>query len=247
MTSRKIGRKHRGLVLGQLEGISSAAFDKYKKVITDTLAHRNGIYALYRNDRLYYVGLATNLKGRINQHLRDRHKGKWTHFSLYLVRSEKNMKDLEALCLRIADPKGNKVRGRLPGATDLRRAFRKHLIEHAQDEIDKLMGDGQRRVGSRKRKRAPRKVAAARKKTGKYIPLKGLLGGKAIRARFKGKVYRAWVYSSGRIKLRLDGKIYNTPSGAGEAVRGRKHTNGWTFWRYQKGKGEWELLKTLRQ
>jgi len=71
------------------------------------------------------------------------------------------------------------------------------------------------------------------------------LGRQTIRARYKGKVYRAWVYSSGRIKL--NGKIYDTPSGAGEAARGGKPINGWTFWRYQKGKGEWALLKTLRK
>ncbi|MBT3199633.1 MAG: GIY-YIG nuclease family protein [Phycisphaerales bacterium] len=58
-------KKPSGLVLGHLERISSAVFDKYKQVITEMVGGRNGIYALYRNKRLYYVGLATNFKSRI--------------------------------------------------------------------------------------------------------------------------------------------------------------------------------------
>jgi type I restriction-modification system DNA methylase subunit len=34
---------------------------------------RHGVYALYRGNRLYYVGLASNLRSRLNTHLRDRH------------------------------------------------------------------------------------------------------------------------------------------------------------------------------
>ena len=31
-----------------------------------------GLYVLYRRDKLYYVGLASNLRRRINQHLTDK-------------------------------------------------------------------------------------------------------------------------------------------------------------------------------
>ncbi len=84
MAKKKAGRRRGGLVLGHLERISSAAFDKYNQVITELVGGKNGIYALYRNNQLYYVGLATNLRQRINQHLKDRHAGKWNYFSLYL-------------------------------------------------------------------------------------------------------------------------------------------------------------------
>lgn len=48
------------LVTQYLEGISGSALDKYQKVIREYVKRRHGIYALYRRDRLYYVGLATN-------------------------------------------------------------------------------------------------------------------------------------------------------------------------------------------
>ena len=45
-----------------------------------------GVYGLYRREKLYYVGKASNFKRRLNQHSKDRHGGKWTHFSAYLIR-----------------------------------------------------------------------------------------------------------------------------------------------------------------
>ena len=44
----KKAAKDRGLVLGYLERISSAAFEKYSGVITELVGGKNGIYALYR-------------------------------------------------------------------------------------------------------------------------------------------------------------------------------------------------------
>ena len=48
----------------------------FKKGLKEIMKGYSGIYALYRKERLYYVGLTTNLLGRINQHLKDRHAGK---------------------------------------------------------------------------------------------------------------------------------------------------------------------------
>jgi hypothetical protein len=73
------------LVTQYLETISGTALDKYQKVIRDYVKRRHGIYALYRRDRLYYVGLATNLRNRLNHHLKDKHKGRWDRFSVYLT------------------------------------------------------------------------------------------------------------------------------------------------------------------
>ncbi len=251
MAKSKARRKSRGLVIGHLERISSNVFERYRRLITDLVGGKHGIYALYRNDNLYYVGLATNLRGRVNQHLRDRHKGKWTHFSLYLARSERHMKELESLALRIADPKGNKVRGRLKGAIDLRPGLKKKLRQEALREIGILMGDGKKAAEKPLKKRksakmvaAGKKAAATRRKSGKNISLKGKISSKSLRRKYKGKMYYCWVLPSGRIKH--DGKIYDTPSAAARAVR-RKTTNGWNFWRYKKSKGKWVLLAELRK
>ena len=74
----------------------------------------SGIYALYDNHGLYYVGLTTSsLRTRIKKHTRNRHKGKWNRFSWYQIPNLKYTKDMESAILRIINPKGNKVKGKL--------------------------------------------------------------------------------------------------------------------------------------
>lgn len=52
---RKAGR----LVQGYLERTSSKVFSAFPKQITDLISGQHGVYALYKKNRLYYVGLAT--------------------------------------------------------------------------------------------------------------------------------------------------------------------------------------------
>ena len=125
-------RKSRPLVGGFLERISVTAFEKYHREITDLVRSQHGVYALYKNDRLYYVGLAVNLRRRIKQHLKDKHAGRWNRFSLYLVRKVDHIKEIESLLLRIADPAGNKQVGRLRKATNLDRQLRTHDAEASE-------------------------------------------------------------------------------------------------------------------
>ena len=99
-------RSSHALVLGFLERISSRAFEEFPRQITELIGKQHGIYALYKGDHLYYVGLATDLRKRIKHHRQDRHAGKWDRFSLYLVHKVDHIKELESLLLRIADPKG---------------------------------------------------------------------------------------------------------------------------------------------
>jgi hypothetical protein len=68
-----------------LEHISWRVLDEYPEVIRRLIRTKSGIYALYRGHRLYYVGLADNLMGRLKGHLRDRHRGLWDRFSVYLT------------------------------------------------------------------------------------------------------------------------------------------------------------------
>ncbi len=71
-----------------------------------------GLYALYKNDKLVYVGLTkSSIRGRIKDHLRDDKKGKWNRFSFYQVKRIKYIKDIETLILRIGKPKLNKRKG----------------------------------------------------------------------------------------------------------------------------------------
>ena len=243
----KFRRRTSGLVIGHLERVSGAVFDTYSREITELVGNRHGIYALYRNHRLYYVGLARNLRGRVKHHLKDRHKGKWNYFSMYLVRSKRNLKDLESLAIRIAYPKGNKTRGKFGGAPDLRKMLQKRMKGSAIAEINELMGRSAEMPAEDNSRRSAAMNAwrTRRSREGNQEPvLKGLLTQKSLRMRYKGKTYRAWIYASGRIRLRT-GEMFDSPSMAAQAIR-KKHSNGWYWWQYKNSRGEWVRLQDLR-
>ncbi len=84
--AKKHVRKSRPIVIGHLEKVSRGIFDKYQKQITGMIKGHHGVYALYRRNNLYYIGLASNLKNRIKTHLKDKHGTSWSHFSLYIFK-----------------------------------------------------------------------------------------------------------------------------------------------------------------
>jgi hypothetical protein len=83
-----------------------------------------GVYALYKGDKLYYVGLANNLYWRILRHTRNRHKGKWDRFAIFRVGRVRYLKDIETLLLNVAKPPGNSMSGRLHRDADLTRVIK---------------------------------------------------------------------------------------------------------------------------
>ena len=101
---KKAKRKSRSIIVGHLEKISSKVFDQHRKQISEIIKNNYGVYSLYRRDKLYYIGLASDFKKRIHQHLKDRHKGKWNYFSLYIIRKSDHIREVEALLVRIAQP-----------------------------------------------------------------------------------------------------------------------------------------------
>jgi hypothetical protein len=64
-------RRRAQLVCQHLGNVSGRVLEDYPSIFREFVKGRHGIYALYRRGRLYYVGLATNLRQRLNQHLRD--------------------------------------------------------------------------------------------------------------------------------------------------------------------------------
>jgi hypothetical protein len=226
----------RPLVSQHLERISGTALDKFQRIIREYVRKRHGIYALYRRDRLYYVGLASNLRNRLNHHLRDRHKGKWDRFSVYLTIGDSHLKELESLVLRIVQPTGNSQTGKFTKAEDLRRSLAKRIKEYHRREVDLLLN---------------RTRSADEHSSGKSLsaedgrPLAGLVDRKyKLKSRYKGKWYSARLRRDGRIRYR--GKLYDSPSGAGHAAR-KRATNGWTFWTYERAPGDWVKLSELRR
>ena len=240
------------LVSGFLERISSDVFSNYPRELTDLVGASHGVYALYTGDLLYYVGLAKDLRRRIKDHLMDRHKGRWDRFSLYLVRRESHIAEMESLILRIADPRGNAHSGSLPHAHNLKADLHGSIQRAQKRQREELLGGRKRAAPGKRRAKAkarPHKATPADTAKGRppalaqYVPYQGRQW-LMLRASYKGKDFVAWVRGSGAVKF--DGRMFNSPSSAARAAIGR-NMNGWTFWRFKNADSEWVLLDTLRK
>lgn len=222
------------LLLQYLESVSGRILEQYPAAIRDLIRGRAGVYALYRQDRLYYVGLASNLMGRIKTHLKDRHHGLWDRFSVYLTVNDQHVKELESLVLRIVSPRGNRVKGKFPRALNLLKELDATLRSRDADNRARLLGGA---VARRRRR------AKASKRRGKEA-LSGLNERRiALRARYKGKSYRASLRKDGLISY--DGSRYRSPTGAARAIVGRV-VNGWHFWHFKSGL-KWIRLKEINR
>ena len=224
-----------GLVTDYLEYVSGLMFEEpYRAEVARLIRGHAGVYALYKRDKLYYVGLATNLMSRVKQHLKDRHARKWETFSVYLTRDSESIKGMESLLLRIVDPSGNRVKGRLPGAKDQKRALNRAMTEADSNRRASLLG------GNYVRNRMKRKT---NKTTGTKV-LDGLVSRRMqLRGERGGVRYAATRRKDGQISYA--GQLFASPSMAGRAALGR-NVNGWVFWKYRDGKKGWVFLNTLR-
>jgi hypothetical protein len=225
------------LVCQHLENISRDALAKYQKIVRHYVLGRQGIYALYRRGKLYYVGLASDLRWRLNMHLRDRHGQSWDRFSVYLTIGESHLRELESLLLRVVrpKPKGNKQRGKFAKSENLLRRFARDIKALQRDELYSMVG---REIVERPRRK---RVAAG----GAAPPLARYISGPLkLRARLKGKTFRARLRRDGTIRFR--GKVYRSPSGAGRAAC-KRSCDGWMFWRYERAPGDWVRLDELRK
>ncbi len=225
------------IVCQHLEYVSRAVLEQYQDLIHQYIRGRHGIYALYRRGKLHYVGLASNLRSRLRQHLHDRHKDSWDHFSIYLTIDGHGIKELETMLLRIVSPEGNKMGGRFVRSQNLAVKLKRDIRQLHSEQMKDLM-PGRRHFG--KKKKAPVVVES----NGSTAPLaKYVTAPVKMRVRYKGKLYRARIRRDGMI--RYDGVIYKTPSAAGKAVR-KRATNGWQFWQYERSPGDWVPLSKIR-
>jgi len=242
-------RRRAGLVVQMLESIPGLAFKRFPDVVRELAHGRNGVYALYSGDRLYYVGLARDLRSRLKSHLKDRHAEEWDRFSLYLTEGDEHLKELESLVLRIADPRGNRVKGKLSGAEDLRPRLMRRIREMQKAELRVFDRCGT--PGGDTGKSRPAKLSKGQQletSLGKYVTSRF-----HIRMRFHGKMYVAHVRRNGSISFandsadwsRLKGKLFMSPSAAAVAVAGRA-MNGWWWWKFKTSKGDWVRLSELR-
>ena len=236
--ARKVrrGTRRDPLVIEHLEHISRKALEEYQAILRAYVKGRFGIYALYRKDKLYYVGLASNLRNRLKAHLRDRHETRWDRFSLYLTTSGQHLRELEAFILRILKPKGNVAKTRLSMAKDLRKILRRRIQEEQRTQLASLF----EYVPNSRRGRTTRPKPGR----GRKVRLSDVIEGRMrIRLTYKGKAYDATVRKSGIITLK--GKTYSSPSAAAGSIIPRS-VNGWSKWKYESSPGRWVKLKTLR-
>ena len=131
------------LVCQQLEKIPREALKEYQRIVRNYVRGRHGIYALYRRGKLYYMGLASNLRSRLNTHLTDRHAQSWDRFSVYLTIDDRHLKDLESLLLRMMRPDGNKQSGKFVQCQDLCPDFRRRIKEHQKIVLDHVFDEQQ--------------------------------------------------------------------------------------------------------
>jgi len=227
--------KRMSLVSQHLENISREALEKYQDIVRRYVRHRQGVYALYRRNKLYYIGLASNLRSRLSHHLRDHHKESWDRFSVYFTIGDSHLKELESLILRVVKPKGNKQKGKFLKSEDIRRRFAKDIRLRQHNELLWLLG-----------KEKVSEVEEGRLAIGRQAVLADYIDSSIkLQAHYKGNIIKARVRRNGSIRFK--GKVYWSPSLAAAAACKRRTCNGWTFWQYERAPGDWVKLNELRK
>ncbi|MEK6895962.1 MAG: GIY-YIG nuclease family protein [Nanoarchaeota archaeon] len=120
------------LIKGALEKIPAEVIEDeaFRKKLRNMMKGWSGIYALYKDDRVYYIGKATSSFWRLWGHFRrDRHVGKWNKFSVFRFKRIRYLDDLESLLLHISKPKGNRAVARIPKDMALTSLLRKEIKE----------------------------------------------------------------------------------------------------------------------
>ena len=226
--------KRKNLVCQHLEFISATMLDEGREVIREFVRGRHGIYALYQNGRLYYVGLASNLRNRLTQHLKDKHHRQWDRFSVYITAGDSHIKELESLLLRVAAPDGNAVRGKLPKSENLRTRLLKEvrrIRREADTDAIPVRGPIPGRSATRSARASSKPEKPKRRKT---ITLRAYYKGKRLHARLR------WDHTVLFRHIR-----YSSPSAAAEAAVGHP-ASGLAFWQYQRAPGDWVPIRALK-
>lgn len=224
-------KMNKGIFKESLENISKKLFSEHAEIILELIGDSSGIYALYDDNELYYVGRASNLKRRINQHLKDRHDSQWTHFSLFLIKRDDYIGDIESLLIRIAEPVGNRVKPRGRDSKQMVKKLKSLLDKKHRDNVRELIAGRTTRISKIKKKGRREIKGLVQKRTPIYKTYKGI-------------EHKAILTPAGTIIYK--NKKYNSPTEAAMQVVDRKAVNGWYFWMIKNGKGEWVRLGEYR-
>ena len=228
------------LIKNKLEGCPVSIFDnRYKDIRKDEFKDKQGIYALYdKNNRLYYVGHASDLRGRLNHHVKTK-AGKWEYFSVYFTETKEDAKALEAVILSIDCPKGN-AQNPLKRDTEMKKRIERRM-EETDKEKRKFRKSGKSRDGGGKKSKDSSKASHRTRESKAGRSLEGLVSRKTpLKKEYKnGKTVQAFLLPSGKVEYAGKGDL--SPSRAASLASGNLQ-NGWTFWTIQSG-GKWITLK----
>ena len=112
--------------------IPSESMNLIADTMEEIMRHKAGVYALYNDEKLYYVGRTRNLRARIKDHLRSKNATKWNKFRIFLI-DNKHLRDVETIILTISTPKGNKKQGILPKRGQLDKIIRKAVRQRTRE------------------------------------------------------------------------------------------------------------------
>ena len=191
-----------------LSKVHKDIFKYYQKALVDTIGQRSGVYALYKENAmgklsLYYVGKAKDLKSRLNQHLKNQHSGQWHRFSFFSIKNQKHINDIEALVLHVLSPQGNIQTPRRGGS--LLRLLKYNITNMQKQRSEGMFYKVARKkrasaaYASKSTRSATKKSARKSSKKRGVQSLKGI-GPKRLRARYKGKEFKAQLMYSGKVR-----------------------------------------------
>ncbi len=191
------------------------------------------MYALYHDDELYYVGLASDLSSRLKAHLGDKHAGQWNRFSVYLTIGDRHLRELETLILRVVKPKpeGNSKTGKFARSENLLTRLAEDIRRRDRQRLDHIVGRGEEPIRAALPGRMPPLLPYVKKLF-------------KLRSWSKGKTFQASVRDDGSIRFK--GKVYASPSAAAAAAT-KYSVDGWWFWKYERAPGDWVRLDELRR
>lgn len=67
-----------------------------------------GVYALFKEDNLYYIGQGDLYQRLLAHYKKDRHKDKWDTFAFAKLKNPELKEELESLLISLTDPPGNR-------------------------------------------------------------------------------------------------------------------------------------------
>lgn len=136
MKKRKKKSSRGLLVRAYAEDISANLLEQHGDTVKWVIGRKRGVYVLSKDGKPYYIGLATKLPSRLSHHLKDRHAGNWDRFNFYAIRSQKYVKDLESILIRVAKPEGNRQRGGFGKDKNLRKKLRNEIIDSIRADFN---------------------------------------------------------------------------------------------------------------